>query len=101
MAKKKISAKRLKKESYWGRLAKVAGEYKNVLFIDADNVSSKQILSIRARLRGIGAYMIMGKNTLMKACLTKANTKPEEGDDDYEERKDTWQHNPNIEKIIG
>lgn len=42
----------------------------------------------------------MGKNTLMKAALTKANTKPEEGDDDYEERKDTWKFSANIEKII-
>ena len=62
MAKKKISAKRVKKENYWVRLQKVAGEYKNVLFIDADNVSSKQILKIRARLRTMGGYMIMGKN---------------------------------------
>jgi len=45
--------------------------------------------------------MIMGKNTLMKAALTAANTKPEEGDADYNERKDTWEHNENIDKIIG
>jgi len=45
--------------------------------------------------------MIMGKNTLMKAALTAANTAPEEGDDDYEERKDTFEFSPNIEKIIG
>jgi large subunit ribosomal protein LP0 len=44
--------------------------------------------------------MIMGKNTLMKAALTAANKAPEEGDDDYEERKDSWEHNPNIEKIL-
>lgn len=42
----------------------------------------------------------MGKNTLMKAALTKANTKPEVGDDDYEQRKDSWAFSPNIEKII-
>lgn len=36
----------------------------------------------------------------MKAALTAANTKPEEGDADYEERKDTWEFNSNIEKII-
>jgi large subunit ribosomal protein LP0 len=51
-------------------------------------------------LREIGAYMIMGKNTLMKAALTHANTKPEEGDDDYEDRKDNWEFSTNIEKII-
>lgn len=72
-----------------------------MLFIDGDNVSSLQVLKIRARLRDINAYMIMGKNTLMKAALTAANKKPEEGDEDYEERKDGWEHNPNIDKIIG
>lgn len=36
----------------------------------------------------------------MKASLTAANKKPEEGDDDYEERKDSYKFNENIEKII-
>lgn len=44
--------------------------------------------------------MIMGKNTLMKAALTKAGTAPAEGDSDYEDRKDTFRENPNIEKIV-
>jgi len=44
--------------------------------------------------------MIMGKNTLMKAALTHANTKPEEGEADYEERSKTWEFSPNIEKIV-
>lgn len=60
--KVKKTAKRLKKEDYWFRLQKAVSEYKNVLFIDADNVSSLQVLKIRARLREIGALMIMGKN---------------------------------------
>lgn len=60
--KQKKTAKRLKKEDYWVRLQKAVSEYKNVLFIDADNVSSLQVLKIRARLREIGALMIMGKN---------------------------------------
>ena len=62
MAVKKKSEKRIKKENYWVRLQKIVGKYKNVLFIQADNVSSKQILKIRARLRDIDACMIMGKN---------------------------------------
>lgn len=62
MAVKKKSEKRLKKEDYWGRLQMVVGKYKNVLFINSDNVSSKQILKLRSRLREIDAYMIMGKN---------------------------------------
>jgi len=36
----------------------------------------------------------------MKKALTVATTKPEEGDEDYDERINTWD-NPNIEKIIG
>merc|ERR1711990_231945 len=100
MAVKKKSEKRLKKEDYWARLQEVAAKYKNVMFIDANNVSSKQIGSIRRELRKIDAYMIMGKNTLMKASLTAANKKPEEGDEDYDERKDTYEYSENIEKII-
>jgi len=44
--------------------------------------------------------MIMGKNTLMKAALTHANTKPAPEHDDYAERKDSWKYSENIEKII-
>ena len=47
MAVKKKSEKRQKKEDYWVRLQDVAGKYKNVLFINSDNVSSNQILKIR------------------------------------------------------
>merc|ERR1712147_406664 len=100
MAVKKKSEKRIKKEDYWVRLQEVAAKYKNVMFVDANNVSSKQIGNIRRELRKIGAYMIMGKNTLMKAALSAANKKPEEGDEDYEERKDTYKYNENIEKIL-
>jgi len=96
----KKSAKRVKKEDYWYRLQKSVNDYKNVLFIDANNVSSLQVLKIRAALRKIGAVMIMGKNTLMKASLTAANTEPKPTDDDYAERKENWRSNPNIDKII-
>jgi len=69
MAVKKKSDKRIKKEKYWKRLQEVAARYKNVLFIDADNVSSKQISKLRARLRAIDAYMIMGKNVSSPTSL--------------------------------
>jgi ribosomal protein L10 len=46
MAVKK-SEKRIKKEAYWSRLQAMAQKYKNVLFVDADNVSSRQISFIR------------------------------------------------------
>jgi large subunit ribosomal protein LP0 len=101
MAVKKKSEKRIKKEAYWFRLQDVAAKYNNVMFVDANNVSSKQICMIRKELRAIDAYMIMGKNTLMKASLLAANKKPEPEDADYEARKDTYKFNVNIEKILG
>ena len=97
---KKKSERRIKKENYWDRLQEVAQKYKNCLFINSDNVSSLQICRLRRRLRLIDAYMIMGKNTLMKAALTHANTKPEPNDADYEERKNGWEYSAKIDKII-
>jgi len=44
--------------------------------------------------------MVMGKNTLMKAALNKKMTKPEETDEDYSERKDSWKAQPELEKIV-
>jgi hypothetical protein len=37
----KKSEKRIKKEAYWKRLQETARTYKNALFVDANNVSSK------------------------------------------------------------
>jgi ribosomal protein L10 len=73
MPAEKKSEKRIKKEAYWDRLQDTVAKYKNCLFIDANNVSSRQIANIRQKLRGIDAVMIMGKNTLMKASLARAN----------------------------
>ena len=100
MVVKKKSERRVKKENYWTRLQEVSQKYQNCLFVNNDNVSSLQISKLRKRLRKIDAYMIMGKNTLMKAALTAQNTKPEPADPDYKERKDTWEYSPQIEKII-
>jgi large subunit ribosomal protein LP0 len=93
MAGPKKSVKRVKKEAFWERLQHVAQKYKNCLFIDANNVSSQQIQKIRMRLRDIDAYMIMGKNTLMKAALQELNEKPENAGAD-------WKPNADLEKIV-
>ena len=69
MGKQAKSEKRIKKEAYWTRLQHVVAEYRNVCFVEVDNVSSKQICLIRAKLRAIGAYMIMGKNVSTKVCF--------------------------------
>ena len=36
----------------------------------------------------------------MKAALNAANKEPVKGDEDYEERKQGWAYNPNIDKIV-
>lgn len=71
----KTNKKQIKKDDYWNRIQDVVYKYKNVLFVDADNVSSLQVAKLRVGLRAAGAYMIMGKNTLMRAALQAANTK--------------------------
>ena len=74
MAVKKKSEKRIKKENYWFRLQDVAQKYKNAVFVDADNVSSKQVADIRSKLRAIDAYMIMGKNVSTRSFLLLSRT---------------------------
>ena len=66
---KKKSEKRLKKEDYWRKLWALTDEFKKALLVDVDNVSSQQLNKIRHKLRPMGAKMLMGKNTLMKAAL--------------------------------
>ena len=97
----KKSEKRVRKEAYWDRIQDIADKYKNVLFVNVDNVSSKQIGNIRRDLREIGAVLIIGKNTLMKAALLAANTAPAINDRDFVERQKTWAFNANIPKIVG
>lgn len=88
--------KKEKKIRRWNDLQDAVCTYNKCLFVDANNVTSKQISVMRKSLRGIGAKMIMGKNTLMRKSLLKLQTKPEEEDSDYEERNEKWQDRPHI-----
>jgi len=74
MPKQTQKIKQIKKD-YWNRIQDVVYKYKNVVFVDTDNVSSLQAAKLRVKLREVGAYMLMGKNTLMKAALQDANAK--------------------------
>ena len=96
----KKTEKRQRKENYWTKLSNLTDEYKKALLVDVDNVSSHQLNSIRHKLRPIGAKMLMGKNTLMKSCLAHKMSKPEEGDMDYAERKDTWKPCEELDTIV-
>lgn len=90
-------AKRTKKqakECRWNELQEALCKYSKILFVEVDNVTSKQISVMRRQLREIGAKMVMGKNTHMKAAIKELQTEPEEGDSDYEAKKAKYQPRP-------
>ena len=97
---KKKSEKRLKKEDYWKKLWALTDEYKKALLVDVDNVSSQQLNKIRRKLRPFGAKMLMGKNTLMKSALNYKMEEPNENQEDYAERKDSWKKCDELDAIV-
>ena len=54
--------KREKKERRWEALQQACCDYSKCLFVEVDNVTSKQISIMRKELRKLDAKMIMGKN---------------------------------------
>jgi len=89
--------KRTKKEAKvarWDELQDALCSYSKILFVEVDNVTSKQISVMRRQLRDLGAKMLMGKNTHMKACITHLQTEPVEGDEDYEARMERYAPRP-------
>lgn len=92
-------SKREQKYAYWQKLWNLIETHEKIMIINADNVGSKQIQDCRKALRG-KATMLMGKNTLVRAGITRRLKKPEEGDDDYELRKDSWYPLPEAERLL-
>jgi ribosomal protein L10 len=86
--------KRTKKEmksARWEEFQDALLKYNKCLFVEVDNVTSKQICVMRKLMRDIGAKMIMGKNTHLKAAIADIVTEPDpRKNDDYEERKARW-----------
>ena len=64
--------KREKKAVYWEKLQETCTKFDKALFVEVDNVTSKQICLIRSDLRKLGAKMVMGKNvsTIVMAYFT-------------------------------
>jgi len=63
------SAKTLRKEKVWEQTQECIQKYSKCMFVNVDNVTSKQICIMRKQLREINAVMCMGKNTLMKCAI--------------------------------
>ncbi|WJX41871.1 60s acidic ribosomal protein P2 [Trifolium repens] len=57
-----------KKQNYDAKLCKLLDEFTQILVVNADNVGSNQLQSIRRGLRG-HSIVLMGKNTMMKRSV--------------------------------
>lgn len=56
------SSKQQRKDKQWNTIQEALIKYQKCLFVNADNVTSKQICIMRRELRKIDAQMVMGKN---------------------------------------
>ena len=99
MPKREKRSKKVAKAARWSDLQDALVKYDKILFVEVDNVTSKQICIMRRMLREIDAKMIMGKNTHMKAAINDLMTEPVEGDEDYDEKKATWKERPHLAKV--
>ena len=94
--------KRSKKEAKsarWSELQEALCKYNKILFVEVDNVTSKQICVMRRILRNMGAKMIMGKNTHMKAAIADLQAEPKPGEEGYEEKMANYQSRPHLNLV--
>jgi len=82
------------------RLCECFGNYKQVIVVSLDNVSTNQIHAARAILQNgeSKGEMIIGKNTLIKKALKFKTQKPVEGSEDYEDHKN-WTQDTKLEVL--
>mmetsp|Transcript_22480 Transcript_22480/g.30082 ORF Transcript_22480/g.30082 Transcript_22480/m.30082 type:complete len:332 (-) Transcript_22480:229-1224(-) len=92
--------KKQAKAARWSEFQEACISFSKCLFVEVDNVTSKQISVMRKQLRDIGAKMIMGKNTHMKAAISDLTAEPDAKiHEDYEERKKNFQPRPYLNII--
>jgi ribosomal protein L10 len=61
------------KGEQWEELQQCCIRYSKILFVDVDNVTSKQISVLRKELRAINAQVFMGKNVSRRAKMLTGN----------------------------
>jgi len=97
-ATKKTKAR---KDQLWEECQDACSTYSKMMFVNTDNVTSKQICVMRKSMRAINALMICGKNTMMKKAITQLNTKPTDRDAPHTgESNDGWVHQPHLDKVV-
>lgn len=55
---------------------------------------------MRKAFRGIGAVLICGKNTHMRAAINELNTPPAEDDEEYTRKMKDYKPRPHLEKLV-
>lgn len=82
------------------RLCECFTNYKQVIVVSLDNVSTNQIHAARAILQQgeNKGEMIIGKNTLIKKALKFKTSKPVEGSAEYEDHKE-WTQDSKLEVL--
>lgn len=72
-----LSKARARKVQYAARLKHLLSEYKNIVLMTVDNVSSHQLQQVRMALRG-KAEILMGKNTVIRKVLREYGEETDE-----------------------
>lgn len=62
MSNNKKSVKDIRKDKVWEKTQECCAKFQKCLFVNVDNVTSKQICVMRKQFRAIDAVMVMGKN---------------------------------------
>lgn len=97
-AQKKTKAR---KDQLWEECQEACSTYSKCMFVNTDNVTSKQICIMRRSMRALGAKLICGKNTMMKKSIMQLNTEPTKRDAPYtEESNGDWAHMPHLDKVV-
>ena len=100
LKKKSRAEVRKKKYAFWIKLWDCLEKYKKILVVKYDNISASIFQNIRQSLRPLGATLLMGKNTLIKAGIKKMIEPPKPTDEDYEARIKNFKAIPELEKLI-
>lgn len=87
-----------RKQNIVRRLCECFTNFKQIIIVQLDNVSTNQIHKARMALRESSnkGEMIIGKNTLIKKALKFKTEAPESGHQDYEDHK-KWTQDPKLE----
>ena len=101
LKKKNREEVRKKKYAFWLKLWDCLEKYTKVLVVKCDNIGANIFQEIRVAIRPLGATLLMGKNTLIKAGLKKKMDAPKPTDEDYEVRKQNFKPMPQLEKLMG